>query len=92
MKISRRYASLVSGFLISISLSLSISFFMTIIKSAPLPIGEFMITWLKSSLLGFSIGFPLARLYVPNILRIVENMVEEDVKCVEECTYGQNNK
>ncbi|AFS79022.1 hypothetical protein DUF2798 [Gottschalkia acidurici 9a] len=77
MKINKRYSNIVSGFMISVSLSLSISFFITVIKSAPLPIGQFTIIWLKSSLLGFCIGFPLAQLYVPVILKIVDNMTDD---------------
>lgn len=76
MKIQRRYASLVSGFFISVSLSLSISFVLTMMNKVSFDM--FFRTWLMSSLRGLSIGYPLGRIFVPSILRWVEGMVEED--------------
>lgn len=76
MKIQRRYASLVSGFLISLSLSLSISLVITMMSMTPWDV--FLSTWIKSSLRGLSIGYPLGRIFVPVMINLVEKMVEED--------------
>lgn len=76
MKIKRRYASLLSGLLISLSLSLSISLVMTMMNKTPWDI--FLSSWIKSSLKGLSIGYPLGRIFVPVMLNFVEKLVEED--------------
>lgn len=76
MKIKKRYAQIVSRVGISVAMSLSISFFMTIINKTP--IDRFLISWLSSSFLGSMVGIPLASIYVPTILKAVENMEEDD--------------
>ena len=76
MKIKKRYAQIVSRVWISISMSLSISFFMAIINKVPAD--KFIVSWLTSSLVGSMVGIPLASIYVPNILKAVENMEEDD--------------
>jgi hypothetical protein len=76
MKIKRRYAGLVSGLLISLSLSLSISFVINMLNQTPWNI--FLSSWIKSSAVGFSIGYPLGRMFVPIMLEIVEKRIEDD--------------
>lgn len=72
MKIKSKHAELVSRVWISVSMSLSISFFMSIINKVPAD--KFVVSWLSSSVIGTMIGIPLASVYVPNILKAVENM------------------
>ena len=76
MKIKSKHAQLISRVWISVSMSLSISFFMTVIHKTPMD--EFLFSWLSSTLVGTMIGVPLASVYVPNILKAVENMKEEE--------------
>ncbi len=76
MKIKSKYANLVSTTLISVSMSLSISFIMSFIYKVPAD--EFVFSWLRSSAIGTVIGIPLALVYVPNILKAVENMQEDE--------------
>ena len=76
MKIKKRYAQIVSRVWISIAMSLSISFFMAIINKVPAD--KFLVSWLTSSLVGSMVGIPLASIYVPSILKAVENMEEDD--------------
>ncbi len=76
MKIKKRYAQIVSRVAISVVMSLSISFFMTIINKVPAD--KFLISWLSSSFVGSMVGIPLASIYVPTILKAVENMEEDD--------------
>lgn len=82
MKIKSKYADIVSRVWISVSMSLSISFFMTIINKVPAE--NFIFSWLSSSFVGTMIGIPLASVYVPNILKAVENMKDEECKDQDE--------
>ena len=76
MKIKKRYSQIISTVLISVAMSLSISFFVTMINKVP---GDkFIMSWLTSSLIGSMIGVPLASIYVPRILKVVENMEEDE--------------
>lgn len=76
MKIKKRYSQIISTVLISVAMSLSISFFVTMINKVP---GDkFIMSWLTSSLIGSMIGVPLASIYVPSILKVVENMEEDE--------------
>lgn len=72
MKIKSKHAELVSRVWISIAMSVSISFFMSIINKVPAD--KFIVSWLSSSVIGTIIGIPLAGVFVPNILKAVENM------------------
>ena len=79
MKIKSKHAELVSRVWISIAMSLSISFFMSIINKVPAD--KFLISWISSSIIGTLIGIPLAGVFVPNILKAVENMKDcEDIE------------
>lgn len=78
MKIKSKHAELVSRVWISIAMSISISFFMSIINKVPAD--KFLVSWLSSSVIGTIIGIPLAGVFVPNILKAVENMKD----CEEE--------
>lgn len=82
MKIKSKYADIISRVWISVSMSLSISFFMTIINKVPAE--NFIVSWLSSSLVGTMIGIPLSSVYVPNILKAVENMKDEECKDQDE--------
>lgn len=76
MKIKKRYSEIISTIWISVAMSLSISFFVTMINKVP---GDkFIMSWLTSSLIGSMIGVPLASVYVPSILKVVENMEEDE--------------
>lgn len=79
MQVKAKHAEMLSRVWISVSMSLSISFFMTIINKVP---GDrFLVSWLSSSLIGTIIGIPLASIYVPNILKKVERMkIEEEIE------------
>lgn len=91
MRIKSKHAELLSRVWISVSMSLSISFFMSIINKVPMD--RFLVSWLSSSLIGTIIGIPLASVYVPNILRIVDNLKEEEkAKELELEKEIQNNK
>lgn len=76
MKIKSKHAELISRVWISVSMSLSISFFMSIINKVPWD--RFLVSWLSSSIIGTMIGIPLASIYVPNILKAVENMKDDE--------------
>lgn len=76
MKIKSKYAGLISRVWISASMSLSISFFMSIINKVPLD--RFLVSWLSSAIMGMIVGIPLASIYVPNILKAVENMTDDE--------------
>ena len=76
MKIKAKYADLLSRVWISVSMSISISFFMALINKVPWD--RFLVSWLSSSLIGTMIGIPLASVYVPNILKAVENMKQDE--------------
>lgn len=80
MKIKSKYAELISTIWISVAMSLSISFFMTLINKTPMD--KFLFSWLSSSLVGTIIGIPLASIYVPTILKAVENM--KDTECEQD--------
>lgn len=76
MKIKKRYSEIISTVWISVAMSLSISFFMTMINKVP---GDkFITSWLTSSLIGSMIGVPLASMYVPSILKVIEKMEEDE--------------
>lgn len=76
MRINKKYAPIVSGLIISILLAFGISFVMSLINQIPL--GSFIFTWIRSSLLGFSIGYPLSRIIVPTVIRAVDRYVDKD--------------
>lgn len=76
MKIKSKHAELVSRVWISIAMSISISFFMSIINKVPAD--KFLVSWLSSSVIGTLIGIPLAGVFVPNILKAVESMKESE--------------
>lgn len=82
MKIKPKHAVILSRVWISVSMSLSISFFMAIINKVPWD--NFVVSWLSSSLIGTMIGVPLASIYVPNILKAVEHMKEDEDEEKEE--------
>lgn len=79
MKLKPKHAEMLSRVWISVAMSLSISFFMTVINKVP---GDrFLVSWLSSSLIGTIIGIPLASVYVPTILKKVDKMkIEEKAK------------
>lgn len=76
MKINKKYAPIISGFIISILLAFGISFVMNLINQVPL--NEFIFVWIRSSLLGFSIGYPLSRIIVPTVIKAVDRYVDKD--------------
>ena len=83
MKLKAKHAEMISRVWISVAMSLSISFFMTIINKVP---GDrFLVSWLSSSLIGTIIGIPLASIYVPSILKKVDEMkIEEEIEEIKE--------
>lgn len=75
MKINKKYAPIVSGLIISFLLAFGISFIMNLINQVPLY--KFIVVWIRSSLLGFSIGYPLSRIIVPTVIKLVEKYIEK---------------
>ena len=83
MKLKAKNAEMISRVWISVAMSLSISFFMTIINKVP---GDrFLVSWHSQPLIGTIIGIPLASTYVPSILKKVDEMkIEEEIEEIKE--------
>lgn len=75
MRIKRRYYYWVQGLLISITMSLVISFIHTVIDF-PFNSG-FPLRWLQSFSLGLLVAFPTSRLVVPSIIKLMERITDD---------------
>ena len=70
--INKKYSTLIFGFLMSLLMSLCISFVLTWVNAGldNLFVGR----WLKGSVFGFIVGFPVSLLVIPSVKKIVDRM------------------
>ena len=73
MKISKRYEKFVSALLASFGISLSISFFMTVIYHGFS--GDFLGLWAESFILGYLIAVPSSMLVVTMVKRVLKKII-----------------
>lgn len=71
-KINKKYSGLIFGFLMSLLMALCISFALTWINAGLSHL--FVGRWLKGSVLGFIVGFPVSLLVIPAVKKIVDRM------------------
>lgn len=75
MKINKKYGKIVFAFFMSLSMSVAISFTITLLKIGFSKV--FLKTFFNGSLVGFAVSFPLALVIFPAISKLVTYIVDE---------------
>lgn len=72
MKVNKKYSTLLSAIIMGLLMSLSMSFFLTLINLGLSP--AFLERWMCGFAIGFVVTFPVSLFAIPAVRKIVEKL------------------